>query len=76
MSCANAGPPYDSISMHSSNIKVKFSDNKTVVGQIMTWSSIEVITYFRKTRRTTHPSLHIRGKEVERVDSVKFVGIH
>ncbi len=36
----------------------------------------EVIVDFRRSRRTTQTALFINGEEVERVDSIKFLGIH
>ncbi|XP_054874243.1 uncharacterized protein LOC129350765 [Amphiprion ocellaris] len=36
----------------------------------------EVITDFRRTRRVVQSPLHISGEEVERVGSIKFLGIH
>ncbi len=36
----------------------------------------EVIVDFRRSRRTEHAPLSIQGEVVERVDSIKFLGIH
>lgn len=36
----------------------------------------EVIVDFRRSRRKEHTPVDIHGEEVERVDNVKFLGIH
>lgn len=36
----------------------------------------ELIVDFRKSKRVEHSALHIYGKEVERVESFKFLGVH
>ena len=36
----------------------------------------EIILDFRKSKRTVLPTLSIRGEEVERVESFKFLGVH
>lgn len=36
----------------------------------------EAIVDLRRSRKTTHPQPHLNGEEVERVDNIKFLGIH
>ncbi|KAK0135194.1 RNA-directed DNA polymerase from mobile element jockey [Merluccius polli] len=49
------------------------SDNNLMLN---TSKTKEVIVDYRKSRRTEHAPLLISGGEVERVDNIKFLGIH
>ncbi|XP_075935394.1 uncharacterized protein LOC142935136 [Anarhichas minor] len=49
------------------------SDNNLVLN---TTKTKEVIVDFRRSRKTTPSPLYISGEEVERVDSIKFLGLH
>lgn len=48
-------------------------DNNLVLN---TAKTKEVIVDYRTTRRTAHTPLLIQGEVVERVDNIKFLGIH
>lgn len=49
------------------------SDNTLVLN---TPKTKEIIVDFRRSRKTTHPPLHINGEEVESVNDIEFLGIH
>ncbi|KAI3354821.1 hypothetical protein L3Q82_004625 [Scortum barcoo] len=62
----------DCSAIHSTNTIVKFADDTTIVSKTK-----EVIVDYRRSRRTEHaPLLLIHGEAVERVNNIKFLGIH
>ncbi|KAI3368718.1 hypothetical protein L3Q82_025413 [Scortum barcoo] len=60
----------DCSAIHSTNTIVKFADDTT------TYKTKEVIVDYRRSRRTEHAPLLIHGEAVERVNNIKFLGIH
>ncbi|PWA16999.1 hypothetical protein CCH79_00019456 [Gambusia affinis] len=67
-----------------------FADDTTVVGLIrnddgalykeeiqnLSHKTKELIVDYRRSRRTVRPAVTIQWKEVERMDNIKFLGIH
>uniref|UniRef100_A0A3P9IH10 Reverse transcriptase domain-containing protein n=1 Tax=Oryzias latipes TaxID=8090 RepID=A0A3P9IH10_ORYLA len=49
------------------------ADNNLILN---TSKTKEIIVDFRRTRKVAHTPLFINGEEVERVDHIKFLGIH